>query len=195
MAQRGRPLTSLRGLHVRDSKTIRELSEDSEAFTCRIFHEDAEIGFARNAGDGGPDLIHIFPGQRERWKDYVDYIAGLPFALEADGSVRVPIEPDSKALGLLRAASALEGKLRRSRKFHSGVIAHSWAQWSGIPGYFTDVVEVQSGAPTIAVEKLEPDLFLVLVIGRDNSELLRTTPPPPPPPDQRQPVILRDPLA
>jgi hypothetical protein len=34
MAEHGRPLTRLYGLQVRDSRTIRELSEDSKAFTC-----------------------------------------------------------------------------------------------------------------------------------------------------------------
>ncbi len=195
MALRSGRRTTFRGFHVRDSKTHRELSEETEAFTCRIFHEETEIGFARNTGDGGPDLIQIFHPHRENWAAYVGYISGLPFELDAEGNPRVPMEPESKALSLLRAAFVLEGKLRRSKKYHSGVIAHTWAQWGGLPGYYTDVIELQSGAPSVVVDQLDPDLFLVLMIGCENSELLRTVPPPPPPPRNDPPPLPRDPLA
>ena len=173
------PATRLRGFHVRRYHSHADMSEETEAFTCEVYRNDELIGFARNAGRGGSDEIQIKPPHAAAWQEFVAFVSSFPRTLDEHRVPRPPFEPGADALQLLRAISALERKLARSKKYRSAMLAHEWASWERIPGFFTDLVEFLSTAPAIDPDGLEPRYFLTLVIGRDNAEFGRCTPPVP----------------
>lgn len=175
MANITRYSSRLMGFHLRDYK--RGDGDETEMFSARIFLHESEVGFARNGGDGGPDLIHIHPEHRDAWDQLVAYMDENPVAVTEDGSRDEYLPSDEAARQVLRELHDAEQSLSRSRKHNSGLLAFTWEHLQEGGGWWAIAVTLFTPATEVDPEAAEPDLFRVLVLGTDNPRYSRTEAP------------------
>ena len=171
MAKIVRHSTRLMGFHVRDYK--RGDGQETEMFTCRIFLNETEAGFARNGGDGGPDFIHIHPEHRAAWTLLVAYLDQHPTAVHDDGTRDEYLPGEEAARMVLRDLHEAEGSLSRSRKHRSGLLAYTWERPFAGGSWWANPVTLFTPAPHADPDAADADLFHILGLGTDNAGFIR----------------------
>lgn len=149
-------------------------------YTATIYHDDKIIGFARNAGDGGEDLVQIHRQHRELWATLENYIARHPFAVESDGSTAEFYEQPAAIMALLRAMDSLERRLQRRRKYNCAFLAHEWASPSPGNAWRVTPVDVFFASTPDRMDALDAHLFWIIRVGVDNPRFERDVTPCPP---------------
>ena len=174
MANIARHSSRLMGFHLRDYK--RGDGDETEMFSARIFLHEIEAGFARNGGDGGPDLIYIQPEHRDAWNRLVAYMDENPVAMEEDGSRDEYLPGEEVARWVLRDLHDAERSLSRSRKYNSGLLAYTWEHLRE-GGWWAIAVTLFTPATDVDPEGAHPDLFRILKLGIDNPCFVRAEAP------------------
>jgi len=169
--------TRLMGFHVRNHNCAD--GAETPMYTATIYHDDKIIGFARNAGDGGEDLVQIHRQHRNLWATLENYIARHPFAVEGDGSPAEGYEQSAAIMALLRTMDSLERSLQRRRKYNSAFLAHKWATPSPSARRWVTPVEVFFASTSVHTDVLDPHLFWIIRVGVDNPHFERDAPYPP----------------
>jgi hypothetical protein len=175
MANVARHSSRLMGFHLRDYK--RGDGDETEMFSARIFLHESEVGFARNGGDGGPDLIQIHPEHRDAWDRLVAYMDENPVAVREDGSRDEYLPSEEAARLVLRDLHDAERSLSRSRKHNSGLLGFTWEHLREGGGWWAIAVTLFTPATDVDPEAADPDLFRILVLGTDNPRFLRVEAP------------------
>jgi hypothetical protein len=163
------------GFHLRDYK--RGDGDETEMFSARIFLHEIEAGFARNGGDGGPDLIQIHPEHHDAWNRLVAYMHENPIAVREDGSRDEYLPSEEAARRVLRDLHDAERSLFRSRKHNSGLLAFTWEHLREDGGWWAIPVTLFTPSRNVDAEAADPDLFRILVLGTDNPRFSRAEAP------------------
>lgn len=169
--------TRLMGFHLRNFRSAE--GDESEMFSARIYLGEQEIGFARNEGSGGPDLIHIDREHRPAWERLARYMDEHPMSVTDDGAPEMTMSGDEAAMIVLREIHHAEHDLSRSRKYRSGLLGFTWTEPFKGSGWWATATVLLTGAESVAPEDADPDVFWILVLGRDNERFARETAPPP----------------
>jgi hypothetical protein len=171
--------TRVRGFHLRNYHVAGR--EETEMFTAELYLDEERIGYVRNHGTGGPDLVDVHT-RRTEWQAFAEFIHRHPMMLDENGKPPDFGSPDEDASAFLRTMAKIEDDLRRSRKYRSGVMGHVWGDPSG--SAFQAVVdavqifwEVDGLDGETMVRELSPTTFWIVVLGRDNAEFLRPAAP------------------
>lgn len=175
MANVARHSSRLMGFHLRDYK--RGDGDETEMFSAKIFLHESEVGFARNGGDGGPDLIYIQPEHRDAWNGLVAYMDENPVAVEEDGSRDEYLPGEEAARWVLRDLHDAERSLSRSRKYRAGLLAYTWEHLIDGGGWWATAVTLFTAASHVDPETADPELFRIMVLGTDNPRFSRAEAP------------------
>lgn len=170
--------TRLRGFHVRAHHTDAARSEETEAFRCEIWRGEERVGYAKNDGRGGADVIHVDPGVRDDWRALVDHIAQVPTRTGAGGEEQGMFEPEGWVLGLLRDAERTEASLGRRRAHRSAAIVHRYEESPWEAGaVHLERYEILSPHADVPLDAIDSQYVWLLAIGQDQEEVARHVPP------------------
>lgn len=167
--------TRIQGFHVRNDESFERMSEETEAFACEIWRGEEKVGDARNDGRGGPDMLHIRPGEdRETWEALVQSVSQIPYFIGPDGEKTALIEPDGWLLQVLRLARETEAMLTApGTEARSAYLVHAYepSDWSD------DVVltpyQLTYAQPDVPPTAVSSDYICLVRIGVDQPGLDR----------------------